>query len=113
MLAQLAFRTVGIPVEETKNLNFEQIKANIRAALDRCAELNIHSIPTFIINGSRILSGAADAYEFSQLFELIHLENETAQPPIFAQLLNIPSDLIFDDEKALLVPQALYEPVDE
>jgi predicted DsbA family dithiol-disulfide isomerase len=66
----------------------------IETALAALHELNIHSIPKFVIEGTTVIDGAATADVFIKLFRRIERRGTIDAEPVFASLLGIdPSEI--------------------
>ena len=110
LLAETARSIVGVPTPETlaflASEDTEPTAATIQKAYDACHRLGITSIPTFIINGTHVINGAAHADEFTHLLRSLH-HNFVYSPPIFADILDL-HHLQRDD--ALFEPRAPFLP---
>eukprot|EP00802_Teleaulax_amphioxeia_P018470 Tamp_18663.p1 GENE.Tamp_18663~~Tamp_18663.p1 ORF type:complete len:225 (-),score=62.72 Tamp_18663:417-1091(-) len=56
--------------------------------------MNINSIPTFIIGGKFVTSGAAHARELEQVFRQIESTGDGAEQSLFAEALGIPATVM-------------------
>lgn len=77
---------------ETELLDFlrsDKGRAEIEAAIDYLHDIQIHSIPKFIIEGSIAVDGAATPDVFVDVFRDIERRGSIKSEPIFAPLLGI------------------------
>mmetsp|Transcript_9013 Transcript_9013/g.37164 ORF Transcript_9013/g.37164 Transcript_9013/m.37164 type:complete len:120 (+) Transcript_9013:528-887(+) len=112
MLAEVAQTQAGVPAEETlRVVETEDARDVVLSVFDEVQRLGIHSIPTFVINASRVLSGAAHSNEFADAVQSIHdATDEPLRPPVFAPLLGISEEMVYDRDDALFEPETPFEP---
>lgn len=79
-------------------LNGTEGRAEIEEALAALRQLGINSIPQFIINGDRLVGGAADWTVFVDVFESVIEERrekeEDDASPVFGSLLGVSPEII-------------------
>lgn len=112
-LASAAHKTLDVPKEETVKFLRSQDQAPtadaIRTTYAYIQSLGIHAIPTFIINATHIVRGAAHADEFENILNEIEANNEPLKPPVFADLLGISNDVLLRDD-AIFQPKQIFAP---
>ncbi|KAL7551204.1 hypothetical protein ACHAWF_014402 [Thalassiosira exigua] len=74
-------------------LQGDEGRIEIENALSALQQLGVHGIPKFIIEGSRVVDGAAGPETFIEIFRDIE-RNGTAHGPVFAQILGVSDDVI-------------------
>mmetsp|Transcript_37105 Transcript_37105/g.87326 ORF Transcript_37105/g.87326 Transcript_37105/m.87326 type:complete len:230 (-) Transcript_37105:970-1659(-) len=67
---------------------------NIVKAQQMLAAMQIHSIPTFIIGGSMVASGALHSAELEDIFRQIESSGEGAPQSVFQEALGIPDHVM-------------------
>jgi Predicted dithiol-disulfide isomerase involved in polyketide biosynthesis len=81
--------------EEILNfLNSNQGRLEIELALQTLDQIGIHSIPKFIIEGRRLVDGAANHRVFVDIFREIEESGKVFGGPIFADILGVGSELV-------------------
>ncbi len=86
---------VGINASEVDAfLRSDEGSENIVAAQQILAALQIHSIPTLIIGGSKLVSGALHAKELESILRQIERSGEGAPGSLFQQALGIPEHVM-------------------
>ena len=73
-------------------LNGDEGKLEIHNALSALQQIGVHGIPKFIIEGSRVVDGAAGPETFIQIFRDIEKRGEIENGPIFADILGVSED---------------------
>lgn len=69
-------------------------QAEIDAALAALRQLGVHGIPTFLVEGSLVASGAAGPDTFVEAFREIERRGEVRGGPVFGDLLGIAPDVV-------------------
>lgn len=75
-------------------LNGDEGRREIEDALNALERMGVHGIPKFIIEGSRVVDGAAQSRVFIDLFREIEERGEVMNGPIFADILGVSSELV-------------------
>jgi hypothetical protein len=75
-------------------LNSNQGRAEIELVLQTLDQMGIHSIPKFIIEGRRVVDGAANHRVFVDIFRDIEESGKVFGGPIFADILGVNSELV-------------------
>lgn len=92
--------------EEILNfLNSNDGRAEIERALQTLDQLGIHSIPKFIIEGRRLVDGAAHYRTFVDIFREIEESGKVFAGPIFADILGVSSELVQKASHARMSPR--------
>ena len=73
-------------------LNGDEGKLEIHNALNALRQIGVHGIPKFIVEGSRVVDGAAGPETFIQIFRDIEKRGDIANGPIFADILGVSED---------------------
>ena len=73
-------------------LNGDEGKLEIHNALSALREIGVHGIPKFIVEGFRVVDGAAGPETFIQIFRDIEKRGEIENGPIFADILGVSED---------------------
>ena len=73
-------------------LNGDEGKLEIHNALSALQQIGVHGIPKFIIEGCRVVDGAAGPETFIQIFRDIEKRGEIENGPIFADILGVSED---------------------
>ena len=92
-------KTSGIPRDETARfLSSTDGVAEILAAQRLLRALGIHSIPTFLVSGEQMASGALNPCDLTRALCAIDAASEhngrAATQSIFADSLNIPTEIL-------------------
>lgn len=66
----------------------------IRKVVDAVHAMNIHSIPTWVIDGQYVLSGACPAQDLVDIFRKIETSGRVSGKGVFHDLLGIPSEFV-------------------
>ena len=85
------------PMTEDEILTFlegDEGRKEIEMALQALAEIGVHGIPKFIIEGSYIVDGAARSNTFVQIFREIEARGEIAGEAVFRDILGISDEMI-------------------
>lgn len=85
------------PMKEEEILSFlngNQGKLEIKNALRTLQQLGVHGIPQFIIEGSRIVDGAAGPKTFIQIFREIERRGKCERGPVFGDILGISQEIL-------------------
>ncbi|KAL7537329.1 hypothetical protein ACHAXR_007741, partial [Thalassiosira sp. AJA248-18] len=85
------------PMNEEEILSFlhgDQGRIEIENALRALQQLGVHGIPKFIIEGSRVVDGAANADTFIHIFREIEKRGEVAGGPVFGDILGVSDDIV-------------------
>ena len=69
-------------------------RVEIENALAALQQIGMHGIPKFIIEGSRVVDGAAGPDTFIKIFREIESKGKVARGPIFADILGVSEDTI-------------------
>mmetsp|Transcript_6607 Transcript_6607/g.13308 ORF Transcript_6607/g.13308 Transcript_6607/m.13308 type:complete len:230 (+) Transcript_6607:104-793(+) len=94
MLCEAA-NNVGLNASEVAAfLGTDEGTSNIIAAQKILSDLQIHSIPTFIIGGNMVASGALHADELERIFRQIESTGEGAPGSVFQEALGIPDHVL-------------------
>lgn len=83
---------VDDPPKESELLEFLQSdvgRAEVEAAIVALHDLQIHSIPKFLIEGSLVVDGAATPDVFVEVFRDIERRGSVKAGPVFAPILGI------------------------
>uniref|UniRef100_A0A7S3DN16 DSBA-like thioredoxin domain-containing protein n=1 Tax=Entomoneis paludosa TaxID=265537 RepID=A0A7S3DN16_9STRA len=75
-------------------LNGNQGRAEIEQALVALNELGVHGIPKFVIEGQRVVDGAAHSSVFVRIFREIEARGQVQGPPVFADILGVSDDIL-------------------
>lgn len=75
-------------------LNSHQGRREIEHAMMALQQLNIHSIPKFIVEGQTVVDGAADAHVFVDIFREIELRGSVAGGPLFQEILGVSTEIV-------------------
>lgn len=98
MLVDAAVHVGLDPVQTEAWLRDGKGKPAIERTFQRVQELGIHSIPTFVVDGQHVVSGAVHARELEELFREIEHEVADGQTerrgPVFAEALGFAPDQI-------------------
>jgi len=70
-------------------LNGNQGRKEIMRALDGLEQMGVHGIPKFIIEGSRVVDGAAHSDVFVEIFRQIEARGEIKRGPVFGDVLGV------------------------
>ncbi|KAL7487702.1 hypothetical protein ACHAW6_013257, partial [Cyclotella cf. meneghiniana] len=85
------------PMTEDEVLNFlnsNEGRPEIENALRALTELGVHSIPKFIIEGARVVDGAATPDVFIKVFREIEKRGEVAGGPVFGEVLGVDASIV-------------------
>ncbi|KAL3798342.1 hypothetical protein HJC23_004995 [Cyclotella cryptica] len=85
------------PMTENEVLNFlnsNKGRREIENALRALTELGVHGIPKFIIEGSRVVDGAAMPDVFIRIFREIEKRGEVAGGPVFGDILGVDDSIV-------------------
>ena len=85
------------PMTEDEILTFlqgDEGRKEIEMALQALAEIGVHGIPKFIIEGSYIVDGAARSDTFIEIFREIEARGEVAGQAVFKDILGISDEMI-------------------
>mmetsp|Transcript_4910 Transcript_4910/g.10425 ORF Transcript_4910/g.10425 Transcript_4910/m.10425 type:complete len:263 (-) Transcript_4910:1686-2474(-) len=94
-LAQM--NSTEIPMSEEEILDFlcsDEGRREIENALRALDRLGVHGIPKFIIEGSRIVDGAASPDVFARIFRDIVAKGRVERGPVFGEILGVGDDVI-------------------
>ena len=75
-------------------LDGDEGRLEIENALRALQQIGVHGIPKFIIEGRRVVDGAAGAETFINIFREIERRGEVAGGPIFGDILGISDDMV-------------------
>ena len=75
-------------------LNSNEGRREIENALHQLQKVGVHGIPKFIIEGSRVVDGAASSDVFIKIFRDIISRGEIARGPVFGDILGVSEDII-------------------
>lgn len=75
-------------------LNGDQGRLEIENALRALRKLGVHSIPQFIVEGSRVVDGAAGPETFIQVFREIEKRGAVAGGLVFGDILGVNEDIV-------------------
>lgn len=75
-------------------LDGDEGRLEIKNALRALQQIGVHGIPKFIIEGRRVVDGAAGAETFINIFREIERRGEVAGGPIFGDILGISDDMV-------------------
>lgn len=75
-------------------LNSDEGRNEIEEALGALEQLGVHGIPKFIIEGRRMVDGAANSDVFIDIFRDIEEKGEVYGGPIFAKILGVSDDIL-------------------
>lgn len=75
-------------------LNGNKGRKEIEKALTMLNQLGVHSIPKFIIEGSRLVDGAARSESFVEIFREIEARGVVESGPVFGEILGIAPKVI-------------------
>lgn len=75
-------------------LDGDEGRLEIDNALRALQQIGVHGIPKFIIEGRRVVDGAAGAETFINIFREIERRGEVAGGPIFGDILGISDDMV-------------------
>lgn len=75
-------------------LNSNEGRAEIERALYTLNEMGVHGIPKFIIEGRRVVDGAANYRVFVDIFRDIEESGKVFGGPIFADILGVSQELV-------------------
>ena len=75
-------------------LNSDQGRREIEEALNALEYMGVHGIPKFIIEGRRMVDGAARSDVFVDIFREIEESGEVYGGPIFAEILGVSEELV-------------------
>lgn len=75
-------------------LNGTQGRDEIFHALSRLDQVGVHSIPTFIIEGTSVVQGSAPANVFVKIFRDIEKRGAVHSGPVFSDLLGVNDETI-------------------
>lgn len=75
-------------------LNGNEGRAEIENALYALEEMGVHGIPKFIIEGRRVVDGAARSDVFVDIFRDIEERGEVYGGPIFGNILGVNEDIV-------------------
>ena len=108
-LAKVAAETISEALEKDNNtinqmsiteeeilafLSGNEGRVEIENALAALQQIGMHGIPKFIIEGSRVVDGAAGPDTFIKIFREIESKGKVARGPIFADILGVSEDTI-------------------
>jgi predicted DsbA family dithiol-disulfide isomerase len=102
-LAKVAADTLSESVVGQPHLTEEEIlsflkgdegRLEIENALRALQHLGVHGIPKFIIEGSRVVDGAAEPETFIQIFREIEKRGKVARGPLFGEILGISQETL-------------------
>ncbi|KAL7466158.1 hypothetical protein ACHAXS_006451 [Conticribra weissflogii] len=85
------------PLSEEEILDFlhsNEGRREIENALRALDQLGVHGIPKFIIEGSRIVDGAASPNVFVRIFRDIVAKGRVKRGPVFGEILGVGDDII-------------------
>lgn len=86
--------TVPTPDDILDFLNGDEGRKEIEDALRTLQEFGVSGIPKFIIEGERMVDGAARSDVFVRIFREIEKRGRIAREPIFGNILGIPKEVI-------------------
>lgn len=75
-------------------LNGDEGRQEIMQALQALNQLDIHSIPKFIIEGKTMVDGAARSEVFVEAFREIEKRGEIHGGPVFGEILGVPGEVV-------------------
>lgn len=75
-------------------LNSNQGRREIENALQALDSMGVHGIPKFIIEGRRVVDGAARSNVFIDIFRDIEERGEVYGGPIFGEILGVSNDIV-------------------
>lgn len=75
-------------------LNGNEGRREIEDALQALDNIGVHGIPKFIIEGSRVVDGAARADTFIHIFRDIERKGEVFSGPIFGDILGVDDKIV-------------------
>ncbi len=75
-------------------LHSNEGRREIENALRALDQLGVHGIPKFIIEGSRIVDGAASPHVFVKIFRDIVAKGRVERGPVFGEILGVGDDII-------------------
>ena len=75
-------------------LDGDEGRLEIENALRALQQIGVHGIPTFIIEGRRVVDGAAGAETFINICREIERRGEVAGGPVFGDILGISDDMV-------------------
>jgi len=75
-------------------LNSNEGRKEIEEALHALEQMGVHGIPKYIIEGRRVVDGAARSNVFIDIFREIEKRGEVHGGPIFAEILGVSEDLV-------------------
>ena len=75
-------------------LDGDEGRLEIKNALRALQQIGVHGIPKFIIEGRRVVDGAAGAETFINIFREIERRGEVAGGPVFGDILGISDDMV-------------------
>ena len=75
-------------------LNGDEGRNEIENALRALQQLGVHGIPKFIIEGSRVVDGAAGPETFIQIFREIEKRGKVARGPLFGDILGVSQETL-------------------
>jgi predicted DsbA family dithiol-disulfide isomerase len=82
---------VGVPASDTLEfLDSRQGFEEIARAQELLRQLGVHSIPTFVVGGTRLISGAAHHDEIVAVLREVEASDSQRSDPLFAHVLGIP-----------------------
>lgn len=75
-------------------LNGHEGRREIEQALQALDSIGVHGIPKFIIEGRRMVDGAARSDVFVDIFRDIERTGEVAGGPVFGEILGVSDDIV-------------------
>jgi len=75
-------------------LNGSEGRKEIDQALYALNEMGVHGIPKFIIEGKRVVDGAAHSNTFIDIFREIEEKGAVHAGPVFGEILGVASEII-------------------
>eukprot|EP01082_Thalassiosira_pseudonana_P001333 g531.t1 g531 contig10:236691-237535(-) len=96
-IAQSDHTITTTPMSEEEILSFlngDEGRTEIHNALQALNQLGVHGIPKFIIEGSRIVDGAAGPDVFVQIFREIEQRGKVERGPVFGEILGVGDDIV-------------------
>jgi predicted DsbA family dithiol-disulfide isomerase len=75
-------------------LNSDKGTKEIHQALDALKQMGVHGIPKFVIEGRRVVDGAAHSDVFIDIFRDIEESGEVYSGPIFAEMLGVSLEVL-------------------
>jgi len=75
-------------------LNSDKGTKEIHQALDALKQMGVHGIPKFVIEGRRVVDGAAHSDVFIDIFRDIEESGEVYSGPIFAEMLGVSPEVL-------------------